>query len=75
MTTNKNLPCKLDLTFVDVVGLDSEFHGQSCMQHLCFCHGVKENNVLFCNAIFLQSYFNIAHFGIYHGWSASLVLG
>jgi hypothetical protein len=37
-----------DLTVVDIVGLDSESHGQSCTQHLCCGHSVKVNDVLFC---------------------------
>jgi hypothetical protein len=38
---NKKLATIADLTVVDIVGLDSESPGQSCMQHLCCRHGVK----------------------------------
>jgi hypothetical protein len=44
----KKLPTISDLTVVDIVGLDSESHGWSCMQHLFCRQNVKENNVLFC---------------------------
>jgi hypothetical protein len=45
---NKKLPNIFDLTFVDIVGLDSESHVQSCTQYLYCGHSVKKNNVIFC---------------------------